>query len=77
MYAVEAEEVGVGLDRAEIVDRHDLDVLAAGLHDRAQHVAPDAPETVDSNPNCHDTLLYGLSRRTVSAIASAVMPKCL
>jgi hypothetical protein len=29
VHAVEAEQVGVGLDRAEIVDRHDLDVGAA------------------------------------------------
>jgi hypothetical protein len=29
VHAVEAEQVGVGLDRAEIVDRDDFDVLAA------------------------------------------------
>ena len=31
VHGVEAQQVGVGLDRAEIVDRHDLDVLAARL----------------------------------------------
>ena len=44
MDGVVAEEVGVGLDRAEVVDRHDLDVVALGLDDGAQHVAPDAAE---------------------------------
>ena len=51
--AVEAEEVRVGLDRAEIVDRHDLDVLALRLDDRAQHVAPDAAEAVDRHLHRH------------------------
>ena len=51
--AVEAQQVGVGLDRAEIVDRHDLDVLAARFDDGAQDVAADAAESVDRNPNCH------------------------
>ena len=46
---IEAQQVGVGLDRAEIVDRHDLDVLAAGFVDGAQHVAADASEPVDGN----------------------------
>ena len=77
VHGVEAEEVGVGLDRAEIVDRHDLDVLAARFHDRPHDVAADATEAVDCNPNCHVFLRYLLSRRAASAIASAVMPKCL
>ena len=47
VHAVEAQQVGVGLDRAEIVDRHDLDVVAAGFDDGAQHVAADAAEPVD------------------------------
>ncbi len=49
MNAVEAQQMGVGLDRAEIVDRDDLDVRAAGFDDGAQDVAPDAPEAVDRN----------------------------
>ena len=62
VHGVEAEQVGVGLDRAEIVDRHDLDVLAARFHDGAQHVAADAAEAVDCNPNCHVFLRYLPSR---------------
>ena len=86
---VEAQQMGVGLDRAEIVDRHHLDVLAAALDDGAQDVAPDAPEAVDRDLHRHS--LSSLVRRgssafepqrlcvlrTSSATASAVMPKCL
>ncbi|MGY3646526.1 hypothetical protein ACVWW2_001817 [Bradyrhizobium sp. LM4.3] len=42
MDAVEAKQMGVGLDRAEVVDADDLDVLAAGLSDGPQDVAADA-----------------------------------
>ena len=53
VHGVVAQQVGVGLDRAEIVDGHDLDVLAAGFDDGAQDVAPDAPEAVDGDPDSH------------------------
>jgi hypothetical protein len=53
MHAVEAQQMGVGLDRAEIVDGDDFDIGAAGLDDRAQDVAADAAETVDRNLDCH------------------------
>jgi len=52
--AVEAQQMRIGLDRAEIVDLHDLDVLAARFHDGAQDVAPDAAEPVDGDANRHD-----------------------
>jgi hypothetical protein len=39
-----AQQVGVGLDRAEIVDRDDLDVLAARLDDGAQTLRPMRPK---------------------------------
>ena len=53
VHAVEAQQVGVGLDRAEIVDADDLDILAARLGDGAQHVAADAAKSVDRDANCH------------------------
>ena len=53
MHGVEAQQMGVGLDRAEIVDADDFDVVAAGLDDGAQHVAADAAEAVDGNPDGH------------------------
>ena len=49
VHAVEAQQVGVGLDRAEIVDRNHFNVFAAGLGDGAQHQSPDASEPVDRN----------------------------
>ena len=53
MYGIEAEQMGVGLDRAEIVDPHHFDVPAAGLGDGAQHIAADTAKPVDRDPNCH------------------------
>ncbi len=53
MHGIEAQQMGVGLDRAEIVDPDHLDILAAGLGDRSQHVAADAAKPVDRDPDCH------------------------
>src|SRR6185312_7647478 len=53
VHAVVAQKVRVGLDRAEIVDADDFDVLAAALGDGAQDVAADAAETVDGNAYSH------------------------
>src|SRR5579862_9159665 len=72
VHAVEAQQVGVGLDRAEIVDADHFDVLAAGLGDGTQHVAADAAKPVDSDPDCHGVspliaaaVLTGGSRKEV------------
>src|SRR3954467_12660745 len=53
MDAVEAKQMGIGLDRAEVVDADYLDVLAAGLGDGPQDVTADAAKTVDSDADCH------------------------
>ena len=53
VHRVVLEQMRVRLDVAEVVDRDELDVVAAFLHRRAQNQAPDAPETVDANPNRH------------------------
>jgi hypothetical protein len=51
---VVARQVRVGVGITEIVDRDDLDFLCAtALIKCAQHVAPDAPVTVDANLDCH------------------------
>src|SRR6476659_8191987 len=47
MYGIVAKQVCVGLDRGEIVDGEDLDVLAPGLDGGAQNVAADAAKSVD------------------------------
>ena len=57
VHDVVAQQMGVGLDRAEIVDGDDLDVLAAGFDDGAQDIAADAAKSVDGDPNSHVFLL--------------------
>ena len=47
MHAVIAQQMGVGLDRAQIVDGDDLDIAPPAFHDRPQHQPPDAAEAVD------------------------------
>jgi hypothetical protein len=47
--------MGVGLDRAEIVDADHLDIPAAGLGDSAEHIAADPAKSVDRDPDCHST----------------------
>ncbi len=53
MDGIEAQQMGVGLDRAEIVDAHHLDIRAAGLGDGAQHIAADTAKPVDRDADCH------------------------
>ena len=52
MHAIVAQQMGVGLDAAEIVDRDRFDVRAAALHHSAQHQPADAPEPVDRDFDC-------------------------
>ena len=59
VHAVIAEQMRVGLDRAEVVDGDDVDVLAAGFVDRAQDVAADAAKSVDGNSDGHFSLPRG------------------
>src|ERR1700689_1335808 len=54
--AVEAQEVGVGLHRPQIVDGDDLDVLAAGLQYCAQHEPSDPAEAIDRYLGNHPRL---------------------
>ena len=48
---VKAQEVSVGFDRGKIVNGDDVDVVAAGLDDGAQHIAADAAKSIDRNAN--------------------------
>jgi hypothetical protein len=57
MHAVVPEEVRIRLDRAEVVDRHDIDILAPGFVDGADDVAADAAKSVDGDSDGHDFLL--------------------
>ena len=53
MNAVIPEQMRVGLDRPEIVDGNDVDVLAAGFIDGAHDIAADAAKSVDGNSDGH------------------------
>ncbi len=53
MDRVVAQQVGVGLDRAQIVDGDDFDVGAAEFDDGAENVTSDTAEAVDGNFHSH------------------------
>ena len=59
MDGVEPQQMGVGFHRAEVVDGHDVDVLAAGLIDGANDVAADAAEAVDGDTDFRHGKLSG------------------
>ena len=52
--------MGVGLYRAEIVDGDDLDVVALGFVDGAQHIAADTAKSVDRDPDCHSWFSFDM-----------------
>ena len=79
VHAVVAEQVGVRLDAAEVVDGDGHDVLGAAFDDGAQYEATDAPESVDGDLDGHDVVSLQVGstrRRTAAVMASGVMPKC-
>ena len=49
-----AQQVGVGLHVAQVVEGDDGEIGAAGLVNGAQDVAADPPESVDGDANRHD-----------------------
>ena len=63
MHGVEAEQVGIGLDRAEIVDADDFDVLAnhALLRESAENQTANAAETIDCDFSCHSSFVSVVS----------------
>ena len=62
MDGIEAQQMGIGLDRSQIIHGDDMNIFAAGFEYGAQNIAPDAPEPVDSHPNRHETLLSTVQR---------------
>ena len=67
--AVVAEQMGVGLDRAEVVDGNDLDVVVAvALDDGAEDVAADAAKAIDRDADCHDGSLGNWRERRKAAL---------
>src|SRR5689334_6913123 len=61
MHAVVAQQVGIGFDRAQIVEGNDFDVLAIGFRDGAQNVATDPAKSVNGNAYCHNIVSRLLS----------------
>ena len=57
MHAVVFEQMGVGRDRAEVVDRDHLDILALGFMRRAQGHPAGPAKAVDRNSYCHGSFL--------------------
>jgi hypothetical protein len=53
MHAVIFEKVRVSRDRAEVIDRDDLDILSLGVMRRAQDQPADAAKAVDRYPYRH------------------------
>ena len=53
MDAVVAQQMGIGLDRSQIIDRNDLDIAPARFHDRPQHQPPDTAKAVYGNTQSH------------------------
>ncbi len=50
---VVAQQMRIGFDRAQVVDRHDLDIIAPRFDDRAQHVPTDPAKAVDRYLDSH------------------------
>jgi hypothetical protein len=67
MDRIEAQQMGVGLDRAEVVNADHLDVPAAGFGDGPQHIAADAAKSVDCDPDCHSNSPLKVQKSHISA----------
>ena len=88
MHAVVLEHVRQVVGLQQVVDANDFDV-AEVLNSRAQHVAADAAEAVDTNLDRHSlsfskvdsgtnmSYLRLSAASTVAATFSSVKPKCL
>src|SRR3546814_3486262 len=73
VHGVVLQHVGQVVRFQQVVDGDDLDVAAEILHRRAQHVAPDAAETVDTNLDRHVTLLQGKTGKTRKGKKHAIL----
>ena len=54
MHTVIAHQVGIGFNRAQIIDGNHLDIGASRFDDGAKHVAAYATKPVDGNFNGHE-----------------------
>jgi hypothetical protein len=49
--------MGIGLNRPEVINRDDLEVLPPGFDDRAQYETPDASKPIDRDADGHSSFL--------------------
>ncbi len=70
MHGIVAQQMGVGLDRGEIVDGDDFDIVAPGFDGGAQNVAADAAKSVDGYANRHSRSPYDFFKRANAASAT-------
>ena len=78
MHTVILQHMRIGFDTAQIVNRNDIDILAATFDNPAQHQTTDTSKSVNGYIYCHvfsPRKSYSASR-AAAAMASAVMPKC-
>ncbi len=73
MHAVALEEQRIGLGIAQVVDRHQLEIMIGPLQQRARHEAADPSEAVDSNLDGHglELLFLNWTRRAELSRAPA------
>ncbi len=81
VHAVVFQQKSVHFGRPEIVDRHEIEVLAASLQERPEGEPADPAESIDGDTRIShfSAYLYFLTirSRAAAATASGVMPKCL
>ena len=63
MDRIKAQQVGVGLNRAKVVDGDDLNVGAPRFNDGAQNVAADAAKSIDGYLDGHGVPSLGCDSR--------------
>ena len=82
MHAVELEQLRVHVGRAEIVDRDEIEIVAASFQERPERQPADAAKSVNGNALVSHVLptsylILTISPRAAAATASGVIPKCL
>jgi hypothetical protein len=55
MHGIEAKQMGIGLDRTQIIDGNHFDVVALSFKDSAQDIAANSPKPVDCDSQGHST----------------------
>jgi hypothetical protein len=57
MHTVIPEQMRIGFNATQIIDRNAFHIAAIAFDHRTQNKAPDAPEPIDGNLHGHDIFL--------------------